>query len=126
MHPLLALLVTRPHLLVDHAQAYVALVHEDATLAYASWRYQALLQVVALCCLGIAAMLAGVAVMLWAVTPAAQIHTPWVLLAMPVLPLCLAGVCMVMAHRQPRDKAFANLGRQISADIAMLRAVRTP
>lgn len=126
MHPLLTLLVTRPQLLVDHAQGYVALVQEDVTLAYASWRYRTLLQAVALCSLGVAALLAGVAIMLWAVTPEQQIHAPWVLFAMPLLPLCLAGVCLGMLRRQKQNDAFANLGRQISADIAMLRAVRTP
>jgi hypothetical protein len=126
MHPLLALLATRPQLLVDHAQAYAALFNEEFDQACASWRRRAILQAVALCCLGVAAVLAGVALMLWAVSPELPIRGPWILWATPLLPLLVAVACLVMARRQADDQAFANLSRQISADMAMLRAASSP
>jgi len=126
MPSLLALLATRPQLLVDHAQAYASLFNEEFDQAYASWRRRAALQAIALCCLGVAAVLAGVALMLWAASPELQIHAQWVLLSTPLLPLCVAVICLVMVHRQPGGQAFSNLGRQISADMAMLRAASSP
>jgi cytochrome bd-type quinol oxidase subunit 2 len=126
MHPLLALLATRPQLLVDHAQAYATLFNEEFDQACTSWQRRAMLQAVALCCLGVAAVLAGVALMLWAVSPELHIHAPWVLWAMPLLPSLAAATCLVMARGSTRKEVFANLTRQISADMAMLRAASWP
>lgn len=122
MHPLFSLLATRPQLLVDHAQAYAGLFHEEFSQSLDAWRRWALLQAVALCCLGVAAVLGGVAVMLWAVTPVIVAQTQWILWATPLLPLSVAMLCTWMASRQNPTDAFGQLGRQLGADIAMLRA----
>ncbi|TXT37439.1 MAG: hypothetical protein FD135_3615 [Comamonadaceae bacterium] len=126
MHPLLILLVTKPQLLVDHAQAYAALCHEDLGLARNAWQKQLVWQAVALCSLSVAVVLGGVALMLWAVTPVAQMHAPWVLWLAPAVPLCMAVLANRRASQHSRCEAFANLSRQISADLALLRAVATP
>jgi hypothetical protein len=126
MHPLLALLATRPQLLVDHARAYAALVDEEFDIAFASWRHRAILLSVALCCVIVSAVLAGVALMLWAVNPVLQPHAPWVLWCTPLLPLLGAVICLVLARSATPTDAFANLGRQISADMAMVRAASAP
>jgi hypothetical protein len=126
MHPLLTLLATRPQLLADHAQAYAGLCHEEFGQSFTAWRRWAMLQAVALCCLSVAVVLGGVALMLWAVTPIAVVHSPWVLWAIPLLPLSVAIVCLWMASRQSPTDAFGNLGRQLSADMAMLRAAESP
>lgn len=120
MHPLFALLVTRPQLLVEHALAYSALLNQESGLAYAAWRRQTLLWLVALGCAAVALVLAGVAVMLWAVTPVAPVHAPWVLLGVPLLPLAVAVVCVWRAPGT--DDNFARLTRQVEDDLAMLRA----
>ena len=125
MHPLLTLLATRPQLLVDHAQAYTALFNEEFGLACATWRRQVLLYAVALCCLGVAAVLAGVATMLWFAT-AAPAHALWVLVAVPTVPLLVAVVCLLLARQPPQSASFANLSRQINEDVAMLRAAGEP
>lgn len=125
MNLLLALLATRPQLLLDHAQAYAALFNEEFALASAAWRRRVLLQALALCSLSVAVMLAGVATMLW-VTTAAPASALWVLITMPVLPLLVAGVCLLLARQAPRAESFANMSRQINADLAMLRAAGTP
>ena len=125
MHPLLALLATRPQLLVDHAQAYAALFTEEFGLARATWRRQVLLYAAALCCLSVAAMLAGVATMMWYAT-AAPVHALWVLVAVPALPLLLALVCLLLARQPPQSASFANLSRQLDEDMAMLRTAGEP
>jgi len=125
MHPLLALLATRPQLLVDHAQAYAALFSEEFGLARATWCRQVLLYAVALCALGVAAVLAGVATLLWLAT-AAPTQALWVLLAVPTVPLLVAVVCLLLARQPAPTASFASLGRQINADLAMLRAAGEP
>ena len=126
MHPLLILLVTKPQLLVDHAQAYAALCHEDWGLAHNAWQKRFLWQAVALFSLSVAVVLGGVAVMLWAVTPVAQMHQPWVLWLTPAVPLLVAFMALRRAKQHSRGQAFANLSRQISADLALLREVAAP
>ena len=91
-------------------------------MASTTWRRRVLLHTLAVCSLGVTAVLAGGALMLWAVTPAAQIHALWILYVTPLLPLACAIACGVLAHRQTQEEAFANLNRQIDADVAMLRA----
>ncbi|OIQ73448.1 hypothetical protein GALL_449160 [mine drainage metagenome] len=126
MHPLFALLATRPQLLVDHAQAYAALFCAEFSLARAQWRKVVILQAVALFFFAAATVLAGVALMLWAVTPVVQIHTPWLLFVTPLLPLGAAIACQLAARKHNQSNAFTNLSQQISADIALLRAVAPP
>jgi hypothetical protein len=125
MHPLLALLVTQPQLLVDHAQAYGALLGEEFGQASAAWQRRALLQVAALCFLGVTAVLAGVAVMLW-VALGVPANVLWVLVVIPLLPLLIGVVCLLLARRPAQGASFANLSRQIDADIALLRTAGKP
>lgn len=125
MHPALALLVSRPQLLMDHAQAYAALFNEEFGLAYIAWQRRTLLRAVALCCLGVAAVLAGVAVMLaatWGITA----NTLWVWVLTPAVPLLVAILCLLLARQPAQDESFGNLIRQLHADIALLRAAGPP
>ena len=126
MHPLLAVLTARPQLLVDHAQAYVALFQEDAALASAAWWYRARLQFVGLCCLCAALVLGGVALMLWAIVLPVNLHQVWALWLVPALPLAAGLVCWWVASTSGQAAAFSNLSRQIAADVTMLRAAGAP
>jgi len=122
MSPLLTLLATQPQLLAEHLQGYSALLNEELRLATQRWRRQALLQVAAFCSLSVALVLGGMALMLWAVTEVVHERTLWVLWATPMLPLVTAVVCLLMARQPANTEAFANLSRQVNADMAMLRA----
>lgn len=121
MHPLLHLIATRPQLLADHAQAYAELLATEIGNVSAAWKRRAILNAVALCCLGVAAVLAGVALMLWAVTPATQLEAPWALIAVPLLPIAVAVGCLLAARAKGDGTPFAGVRRQIEADRAMLR-----
>lgn len=123
MHPLLHLIATRPHLLADHAEAYAELVAAEIGSVSAAWKRRAMLNAVALCCLGVAAVLAGVALMLWAVIPAAPVQALWVLIAVPLVPMAMAVWCVLAAQPQGDDGPFDNVRRQVKADMAMLREV---
>lgn len=119
MHPLLALIATRPQLLGAHAEAYGALVAAEFGEASAHWQRKLMLGAVALCSAGVAAVLAGTALMLWALLPLAQARAPWVLLVVPGLPALVAIVC-ALAARRPTAAAFGNLHQQFKADLRML------
>lgn len=124
MHPLLRLIATHPQLLVDHVEAYADLLVEEIGHVSNTWKRRTLLQAVALCSVGVAAMLAGVAMMLWAVVPLAEMPTPWALVAAPLLPIATAIGCWVAAH-QLASKNFDNLRQQIKVDMGLLREVST-
>jgi len=126
IHPLLQLIATRPQLLADHAEAYAELMATEIDAVSALWKRRAVLNAVALCCLVVAAILAGVALMLWAVIPATQLQAPWVLIAVPLPPAAAALWCLLAARLHADGGAFANLRRQLAADMVMLREVAAP
>jgi sterol desaturase/sphingolipid hydroxylase (fatty acid hydroxylase superfamily) len=122
IHPLLRLIATQPQLLADHAEAYAGLVSEDLSKTATVWKWRVVYYVVALSLVAVGVVLAGVALMFWAVTPPANMQAPWALIAGPVVPLAIAVVCVLLARRKSID-AFADLKQQAAADMAMLREV---
>jgi len=118
--PWLRLVLAEPQLLARHAQAYAELAAAEWTEAASSLRRRMRLQALGWCGLMLAMLLAGVAVLLWAVTPPAQVHAPWALWAVPLLPAALAFACLAAARRIGRAAAFTLLRRQWQADRAML------
>ncbi|BDT66618.1 hypothetical protein os1_07810 [Comamonadaceae bacterium OS-1] len=125
MHPLLRLVATQPQLLVDHVEAYADLVTEEIGHVSSAWKLRIVLYAVALCSLGVGTVLAGVALMLWAVVPFSEMHAPWALVAAPLLPIAVA-ICCLIAARQESTDSFDNLRKQVKADIGMLREVSAP
>jgi hypothetical protein len=122
MHPLLHLIAIRPQLLAGHAQAYADLVAMEWPRARSAWRRQALLKVLAWLSLTSAVLLGGMALMLWAVLPMLSMPTPWLLVAVPLLPASVGAACLVAARNAADDKMLDILRQQLSADLAMLRA----
>lgn len=121
MHPLLNLITTRPQLLAEHAEAYAELASAELPRIGAAWKRRAVLDVLALCSAGTAAVLAGVALMLWASLPAMPSQASWVLVGIPLLPLVLAGGCAAAARGGSGREACANLREQVQADLRLLR-----
>ena len=126
MHPLFHLIATRPQLLAEHAQAYAELASAEVADVSVAWKRAAVLNVVALFFLVVAALLTGVAVLLWAVTPTAQIQAPWALFAVPLVPVALALGCLLAQRTSVKGSAFEQLRRQMKADMALLREAETP
>lgn len=122
IHPLLRLIATQPHLLVDHAEAYAELASEELGKTATLWKWRVVLSVVALFLIGVAVVLAGVAVMLWAVIPASGIHAPWALFAAPLVPAAIGVGCLIKARQRPPG-SFDALKRQMRADLLMVREV---
>ena len=121
MSPLLYLVATRPQLLVDHAEAYAGLASAEVSHASVIWKRLAKLVIMAICSFLVAAILIGVAVMLWAVIPGTSNQTLWVLIGTPLLPIGLGTWCLIAIRVRPEEGAFDALRRQLKADMAMLR-----
>ncbi|MDD2844755.1 MAG: hypothetical protein PHT57_07350 [Rhodoferax sp.] len=126
MHPLIELLLARPQLLADHAQAYGALFTEEMGEARAALQRWAIWLTMTLCSLFSAVILAGMALMLWAMLPASPMQFSWVLLVTPMVPLAVAGVCWQLARKNGTPRFFDQMRAQIRADKAMLSAARAP
>jgi uncharacterized membrane protein YqjE len=121
LHPVVHLLATRPQWLAEHVDAYGELASAELSDAAAHGLRSLALAAVALCALGVAVTLAGVAVMLWAVTPTLSAPTQWALLITPAAPLLVALVCLVLRRLWHRSDLFALLVQQLQADVALLR-----
>ena len=122
MHPMLHLIASRPSLLAHHAGAYAELVNAEVQAFIASGKRRALLTAVAMFSLGVAVVLAGVALMLWGVLPASGMQAPWALVVAPVLPALLGAACLMSARSSIASSGFDNLRAQVQADMALLTA----
>ncbi|CAD5365907.1 conserved hypothetical protein [Rubrivivax sp. A210] len=126
LHPVLHLLATRPAWLAEHAEAYADLGAAELADASAQCTRVLLLGALSLCALGVAATLAGVALMLWALAPAMAERAAWLLLATPALPLALALAGLVAQRRAQRGPLFLLLRQQLQADLMLLREAGAP
>ena len=122
LHPIFHLVATQPQLLGQHAQAYGELVGTELSAQARVWSRRALLIALALCLLGVTLVLAGVATMMWA-TSVPELRSVWVLLAVPSVPGLAALACYLLARQSSAAdaQAFAELRRQMQADLALLR-----
>ncbi len=119
-HPLLTLALLQPQLLIDHALAAADLLGAEAVQAAAQWRRQTLLGLLAAACVGLAAGLAGTAVLLWAALPSDSLAHPSVLALLPLLPL-LPGFIAWRLSQRPLPPAFALLRLQWADDRRLLQ-----
>lgn len=118
---MLQLLASHPGLLVDHAQAYAGLLASEAQIAALRCKRQTILLVVAIASFCVAAVLLGVAWMLFA------LGTPlWALLSAPLPALLVGGGCLLMASRPMPAPPFSEIKRQWADDLAMLQETMTP
>lgn len=121
MHPLLRLIATRPALLAEHAEAYAALIAAEVPRISAAWQRRALLSAAAAVSAAIGILLAGMSAMLWAALPEPAMRAPWMLLAVPLLPLLAAAVCMMAARSANARDPLDSLRRQVTDDLLLLR-----
>ena len=125
IHPLIHIAASRPELLVEHGEAYAALVAKEIS----DWRTSLVRRVVFAAAAGLGAGLSlvfiGTALMLWAVTPEGDVRSFGVLLAVPgVMVVLTIGAAFLAKGGEPAS-AFADLKKQFSADLRMLREVKS-
>jgi hypothetical protein len=126
IHPVFRLAAAQPLWLAAHAAAYASLVSEELVLSGQCLQRRLALQLAAGACGAVAAMLAGVALMLWFSVPAVGTPLAWVLVLTPALPVAL-GLWLVRAAGRPLpSEPFARLRVQMGLDAALLRSPEAP
>lgn len=121
IHPLFKLVATQPEVLAEHLGAYAQLASAEASEAAVALRARVmfLLAMVVFALLGL--VFAGVALLLVAALPMTGMPAPWLLAAVPLIPLALAAGCWAALHHRPATGPFAQLREQVAADAALLR-----
>ena len=123
LQALLQLLSKQPKLLAEHAQAYGELAAVEWSLLVDDWQARLRFQLLVATGAWMALMLGGVALMLWAALPADSLRWPWMLLAVPLVPLGVAGYGLYALKASQSLRAFPALRGQLQADMALLREV---
>lgn len=94
MNALWRLAACRPDLLVAHLASYGALLQDDGARSMQGLQRRMVGLAVVLASFTVALGLAGVAVLLWAVSPTVAPPRAWLLLAVPLVPVVL-GVAVI-------------------------------
>jgi hypothetical protein len=121
IHPLIALVATRPELLSEHLGAYTQLATLEAADALAQLRARCLLWCSMVMGLLLGLIFGGGALMLLAVTPLSGMPMPALLLAVPLAPWLAAGLCAWILSHRPAPAHFPLLRQQMAFDGATLR-----
>ncbi len=125
-HPVLRLVAERPMLLATHVGAYAGLALEELTIAGTALKHQWMLQLMGLLCLSVAAMLSGVAVLLWVFLPGAAAGPVWVLVVTPLVPAMLAVLLLWRRRQRHLQALLSRLRLQLLEDVALLDRHSTP
>lgn len=126
IHPLFRLAAAQPMLLVGHVGAYAGLVSQELLICAAALQRRLLWQIAGALCMAVAAVLAGVAVLLWASLPPIGASAQWLLVVTPVLPAALGLWAVWRAQAQRCDEPFARLRAQLAEDAALLARHTAP
>lgn len=119
-HPLIRLLASKPQLLVHHMGGYVELASAQAADMAEALQARLRWSVLAVGGLALGAVFAGMALMLVAVVPLADMPQPWLLALVPGVPLLGGAGAWVMARRAEVRWDLAPLREQFAADAALL------
>lgn len=126
LHPVFRLAASQPQLLAEHAAGYAGLLAEEMTSSGLQFKRRITLQIVGLLGLMVAAILGGVAMLLWASLPPTSLQQPWLLWFTPLLPAVLGAFALFAAKGDNAPPAFATLREQFAQDAALLRRTTAP
>lgn len=121
IHPLFTTLARRPELVAEHLGAYAQLLGAETAETAALLRRRLRWQVLGGLSLALGLILGGTALLLWAALPLAAMPHPWVLAAVPAVPLALAAYSAWKLSTLPWSCSFALLRQQMAQDQALLR-----
>ncbi len=119
VHPIFAVLITKPELVMEHVAGYASLVREEASSVGVEVAKRAIAWGVTLFAFLVFLILAGVAAMLGAML--AGFH--WVLVVAPGIALAISVGGFLVARQRLPEKAFTELKAQLDADAQTLRAI---
>ena len=126
IHPIVRLAAAQPMLLARHVGAYAALASQEMASNGAALQRRLGLQLLAALCLAVTAVLAGVALLLWAALPLDQAPAPWLLPVIPWLPALLGLWAWRQAQAEAPTEPFARLRVQLALDATLLGRTQQP
>jgi len=121
MLPLLRAIADEPGALVDHATAYADLAGDELQRIGQGWSRRLAWLIAAGAAALAALVLAGIALLLWAMLPAPDAARQWLLWAVPLVPAMLAVVAIAAARQSTHQPAFAELRGQLRQDLELVR-----
>lgn len=126
IHPVFRLAAAQPMLLAAHVGAYAGLVSEELHTGAAAVQRRLLWLLGGALCLTVAAVLAGMALLLWVSLPPGSAPPQWLFVVTPLLPavLGLAACWRAQAHRS--GEPLARLRAQLVEDAALLARHTAP
>jgi low affinity Fe/Cu permease len=119
VHPIFSVLLTKPHLVMEHVSGYASLMREEASSVGAEVAKRAVAYAVCLVAMLVFLVLLGVAAMLGAMF--GEFH--WTLVVVPGIALVISIGAFLVARQRLPEKAFAELKAQLDADAQALRAI---
>jgi len=122
IHPVFRLAASQPLLLAEHAAAYASLLGEELTIGSTRLKRRLAFQLAGAACLVVAAVLLGVALLLWVSLPDAGFRAPWVFVLTPLLPAVLGVWALWLSQDREAAEWFTNLRLQMAEDAALLRS----
>lgn len=126
IHPVLRLVASQPELLAEQACAYASLFSEEMLLGSTELKRRLMLYLSGTACLMVAAVLTGVAILLWCSLPAAGDRAPWLFVLTPALPAHAGLWILWLAHRRDPAPLLTRLKLQLAQDAEVLRAWSRP
>ena len=117
LHPVFSTLIQRPELVLDHVEAYAALLNQEARFATNQWIMFGVAWVLAGLCGCAFITFTGIALMLGFLHH--QFH--WILIVVPAAALLMTAVAVAKAKRALPADHFAELKAQIDDDARALR-----
>ena len=126
IHPLLRLAAAQPMLLIGHVGAYAELASQEMLNSVAVVQRRLLWQLAGALSLTVAAVLAGVALLLWAWVPAAGMAAQWLLVVTPLVPAVLGLWALWRARLHRSVEPFALLHAQLAEDAVLLSLHTAP
>lgn len=125
IHPAFIAAARHPGLMLDHASAYADLASAELDEWRLQWQRRASLGAAAALLAYLSLALLGGAGLALAVVPLASMPLPWLLIAVPAVPLLLAMVLAWRVRRLAPPPPFAELRQQLAQDMATLRILES-
>jgi uncharacterized membrane protein YqjE len=120
IHPVFRLAAAQPMLLAAHVGAYAGLVSEELHTSAAALQRRLLWQLGGALSLAVAAVLAGVALLVWvSLAPGVQ-PARWLFVVTPLLPAALGLAACWRAQVHRNGEPLARLRAQLTEDAALL------
>jgi hypothetical protein len=124
---LLGLVTQHPELLATHAQSYFALAKEALGQQALLYQRKLVWLVLAFACFVVAAVHAGMLVMLYLVLDPGLQPSLWLASGVPMVSVLLGMVCLGLCMRPAQNDPFGAWNEQLATDLALLRpAVALP